>query len=140
MGMCVSYTYGALLTANGNMRALNYMALGAVGVSVLLNVLLIPRYQALGAAMANACTQLVTIVVHVLLARRYLHIGIRVKLLLRLILFVVLSLAMGSLLRRSIDRWQLGWLSAMVCSAGVALLLGLLRYRDVIKVLGRREE
>lgn len=51
--IAVSYVFGTLLTANHNLRQLNKLAAGSVLISFTLNILLIPRYQALGAAIAN---------------------------------------------------------------------------------------
>jgi O-antigen/teichoic acid export membrane protein len=55
-GYCILYIYSTLLTANGSMQLLNRLALGAVLLNVGLNYYLIPRYQALGAAMTSFIT------------------------------------------------------------------------------------
>ena len=59
--VCVSITYifGTLLTANGNLRYLNYISLIAVIINVLLNYLLIPYYGAVGSALTSFLTQLI---------------------------------------------------------------------------------
>jgi len=67
--MCISYTFGALLTANGNLRELNIMAVIAVLISIVLNLILIPRYKAQGSAIANAIAQVFTIIYHVVVAK-----------------------------------------------------------------------
>jgi len=53
--VCTSanYIFGTLLTANGNLRELNIIAILAVILSVVLNLLLIPKYQAVGSAIAS---------------------------------------------------------------------------------------
>jgi peptidoglycan biosynthesis protein MviN/MurJ (putative lipid II flippase) len=52
-----SYIYATLLTANGNIKTLNAMAAAGVGISILLNLFIIPRYGAPGAALVAAITQ-----------------------------------------------------------------------------------
>jgi O-antigen/teichoic acid export membrane protein len=52
-----SYIYATLLTANGNIRTLNGMAAAGVLISILLNLFIIPRYGAPGAATVAAITQ-----------------------------------------------------------------------------------
>jgi O-antigen/teichoic acid export membrane protein len=64
------YVFGSLLTAENRLRGLNRIAvLGVVG-NVLLNVLLIPRYQALGAAYATLLTQGLVAVAHLVFTAR----------------------------------------------------------------------
>lgn len=52
-----TYVFGTMLTARGNLRQLNYVALGGFLLNVVLNALLIPRYGAQGAAIATLTTQ-----------------------------------------------------------------------------------
>lgn len=58
--VCVSLTYifGTLLTANGNLRYLNYVSLIGVIINITLNLILIPYYGALGSALTSLFTQL----------------------------------------------------------------------------------
>ena len=60
--LCVSstYIYGTLLTANGNLYHLNIVAGFGVLLNIVLNFTLIPRYQALGSAIASLITQFLT--------------------------------------------------------------------------------
>ena len=70
VGVCVTYVFGTLLTASGDLRLLNWMAAGGALLNVALNLLLIPRLQAEGAAWASLVTQLATAGVQVVLAGR----------------------------------------------------------------------
>jgi O-antigen/teichoic acid export membrane protein len=47
------YIFGTLLTANGNLTGLNLIAGISVLINIFLNMVLIPRYQALGSAIAS---------------------------------------------------------------------------------------
>ena len=58
--ICMNFIFGTLLTANGNLKALNLISLGGIAANVCVNLLLIPKYGALGAAIATCCTQMVT--------------------------------------------------------------------------------
>jgi O-antigen/teichoic acid export membrane protein len=51
------YIFGTLLTANGSLKILNILALIALIANFGLNLWLIPKYQALGAAYAAIITQ-----------------------------------------------------------------------------------
>ena len=55
LGMAGTIIYGTLLTANGNLRALNITSAIAVVINIVLNLILIPKYQVLGAAIFGSC-------------------------------------------------------------------------------------
>lgn len=65
-----TYIFGTLLTARGDLRLLNGMAFGGVLLNVLLNVYLIPRSGAPGAALASLITQGLTAIVQVAMVMR----------------------------------------------------------------------
>jgi len=66
IGMCISIIYGTLLTAGGKMKFLNQLAVGSIILNILLNIYLIPRYGAQGAAFATCITQLSTSLVQLI--------------------------------------------------------------------------
>ena len=70
VAVCITYVFGTLLTASGDLRALNFMAAGGMVLNIALNLVLIPRYQALGAAWAGLITQGATALVQVAIAAR----------------------------------------------------------------------
>jgi O-antigen/teichoic acid export membrane protein len=53
----LSNVYSTLLTSNGDLKTLNWIAFGGVVLNIGLNFLLIPVYQSLGAAIAALITQ-----------------------------------------------------------------------------------
>jgi O-antigen/teichoic acid export membrane protein len=70
--VCTTYIFGTLLTASGDLKALNRMAAFGMLLNIGLNLVLIPRYQALGAAWASLITQGLTALVQVgLCVRRF---------------------------------------------------------------------
>jgi O-antigen/teichoic acid export membrane protein len=54
---CMMYVYSTLLTANGNLKLLNKIALLGVVINLVLNACLIPMFKAQGAAVAAFITQ-----------------------------------------------------------------------------------
>ncbi len=57
VGFAMAYIFGTLLTANGNLKVLNRIAVGGLLVNLVFNLLLIPSYGAYGAAIATLATQ-----------------------------------------------------------------------------------
>lgn len=55
--MCLVYTFGTLLTAKGDIKAMNLFAIIALTVNIGLNLILIPKYQSHGASYSSLITQ-----------------------------------------------------------------------------------
>lgn len=87
------YIFGTLLTANGNLRQLNQVALAGMSLNVLLNALLIPHLKAQGAAYASLITQFITAGAQILLAHRIFGFKFRWGLLSKYALFLLIAFA-----------------------------------------------
>jgi O-antigen/teichoic acid export membrane protein len=59
------YVFGTLLTAKGDLKVLNTIALLGIILSISLNLVLIPKNGAVGAAKAALITQLVVALAHI---------------------------------------------------------------------------
>lgn len=70
----LTYIYGTLLTAAGKLKQLNYMAAGGLLFNVILNLVLIPRYKAEGAAMVALLTQCLTALAQIIIAHKVLNL------------------------------------------------------------------
>lgn len=57
IAVSLSYVTGTLLTASGDLRSLNRIALFSVGLNIVLNLWLIPKWGAWGSALATVFTQ-----------------------------------------------------------------------------------
>lgn len=86
----MNYLFGTLLTANGSMKQLNIIAAIGIVINVTVNLLLIPRMQACGSAVASFCTQFVVSVLQFVLAMRIIGIPLKSLPWLRCGLFVAL--------------------------------------------------
>lgn len=90
-----TYIFGTLLTANGNLRALNYMALFGVILNLTLNFILIPKYEVLGAANATLITQIITACIQIILAYRLFKFKIDFVLLFKIIFFSLILITIN---------------------------------------------
>ena len=87
-GVSLTCIFGTLLTASGNLRKQNYVALGGILVNVVLNLILIPRYQAMGSAVSSLVTQLITGLLQVYLCYKVFHFKVNKRLLTSLAFFI----------------------------------------------------
>jgi O-antigen/teichoic acid export membrane protein len=139
LGMCISYTFGALLTANGNLKQLNIIAGLAVLMSLCLNLILIPRHQVFGAAITNASVQVVTIIAQIILAIKIFHFKFNIKLILKLVLFLGLLLLLTYVVSQSALAWIKGAAVIIVLGLAIAIGTGLISIRGLLSIL-RQEQ
>jgi O-antigen/teichoic acid export membrane protein len=86
----MSYLWGTLLTANGDMRLMNRIAAIAVLFNIGLNYLLIPTYTAFGSAVASLATQALVAVLQLIIAYRKTGARLERSVVIRSVAFVVI--------------------------------------------------
>ncbi len=118
VGYASTYVFGTLLTAKGDLRNLNIIAAVGVFVSLLLNLILIPRFFALGSAFANFFAQWITAILQIRLAHRYFRFPVKRRYLLSLLLFVVSTIVVFIIL----DRLAFPWYGKLIAGIFFAML------------------
>jgi len=134
----VSYIYGTLLTANNNLRYLNILAAITVVINISLNLLLIPRHQAYGAAIASLCSQGFYALSQLLLSIRLIRIPYNSDILIRLVVFVGLNLGAG-FLSLLLPGWIAGFFALLTSCIITALVLGLIRPAELWRTFTEAE-
>ncbi|MCS7027770.1 MAG: oligosaccharide flippase family protein [Bacteroidia bacterium] len=95
IGFVLIYMFGTLLTSAEMLDKLSQITLVGAIMSLLLNGILIPKYHALGAAIALLCTQILMVVLHVLLCQRRFSFTYQKTYLAKNVLFVAASFFIG---------------------------------------------
>lgn len=134
----ISYIYGTLLTANNNLRQLNILAASVVVINITLNLILIPRYQAYGAAISSLISQATYALLQLLISVRVLRIPLNGKIFLRLLGFLAMNLIAGYL-SRYIPGWIPGFFVLLGSCLVSSLFLGLLRPREILSIVRTQE-
>ena len=127
----MTYIYGTLLTANGSLKQLNIMAATGVVVNVLLNVLLIPRFKAVGAAFSSLSVQMLMAVIQFVLVHKILKLKIYSAEVGHLVAFSVLVVASTLLLKLLPMQWYFSF--AITLAVNVALIFAT-RLLDIKKM------
>lgn len=83
-----TYIFGTLLTSNGNLRELNIMASLGMLFNILVNFVMIRRYEAVGAAFTSFVTQFLTAVFQVIMSQMVFRFKVNYGFLARLIIFL----------------------------------------------------
>ncbi len=134
IGIATTYIFGTLLTANGSIKQLNIMAFVGVILNIVLNLILIPKYQAFGSAYASLTTQLFTGATQLFLALYIFKLKPRITFLIQLLLFVGVVAVLGSL-SKQIDHWISGYIAMIGGSVLFAILLKLFNLKDIYKII-----
>lgn len=94
MPLSLNYVFGTLLTAAGSMKRMNFLALGGLAINLLLNIWLIPVKGAVGAAVATGLTQMFILAGQFLSCYHRFSWQIDNRFMLRIGLFLALSLSL----------------------------------------------
>jgi O-antigen/teichoic acid export membrane protein len=126
VAISTTYVFGTLLTANGNMRALNIMAFSGMIFNVGMNLLFIKVFEleAVGTAISSLCTQLLTALAQVLIVQRKLHFRVNWRLIFTLIVYIAGVIAIANLTHSYMHGSQtnsLGWLPGFILMCAVSL-------------------
>lgn len=140
VAISTTYIFGTLLTANGNLRELNILASTAVFINIVLNLILIPEYQALGAAISSLVTQVYMALLQVIVSFRKIRLKPDYGFLITLVAFVLGVFLIGYLGGRFMDNWYRGAIMMILSSLVLMFLTKLLRFKDLYRIVRSGEE
>jgi O-antigen/teichoic acid export membrane protein len=129
-----SYIYGTLLTANNNLRQLNLLASATVVINVGLNLVLIPRFHALGAAISSLSSQAFYAIIQIILTSRIIRIPLNGDIFLRLLAFLAMNLLIAAL-SLMLPGWWPGFILLLASCLASSLLLGLIRPAELLSII-----
>ena len=135
--VCISTTYifGTLLTANGNLKFLNVLAGFAVLINIGLNLVFIPKWQALGSAVASLITQLLVSVVQVLFANKTFQFKPSLKGGLQFVGFVMGVFLIAYITHLYFVSWTLAILVFVTLSFLFAFSIHMIPIRKMIQII-----
>jgi len=121
-----------LLTANGSVKRLNQIVALGVFLNISLNLILIPYYKAMGAAMATLCTQLIVFFLQFLTSNKILKVKVPILFWGRIILFAALTVAVNfSLTNIFKSTWFTIFVISIIINSIIAFPLKLIRIQDL---------
>lgn len=134
--MSATYVFGTLLTANGNLKELNKMALLGLMFNLVLNFILIPIIGAMGAAIATLLTQFFTALWQIWLVKKYFHLRINVKLIAKIVMLSLIGIVLSFFAQRHQELFNLiGFVGLVFVLMGITFLLKIFSVSDLKKKL-----
>lgn len=129
----ITYIFGTLLTANGNLRFLNLISGIGVLLNIGLNLLLIPKYQVVGAAVSSVFTQFTMALLQFLLTYRIFEVKIGKWKIVSFCVFVAGSIVITVLTYNLFSFWLLGFIT---CLSGCFLLAFFVKIFKISEIIG----
>lgn len=130
---CINYIYATLLTAQGSLKQLIVVASVAVVINLGLNLVLMPRYGALGAAITCCVTMYYVAITNIFLSQKMIRLKTNIRWLLQYLVFIILIVASVKLIL-GIPGGIWLHLGSIALAAGIAMLLcGFVPFRKIIE-------
>lgn len=131
VSISVTYIFGTLLTANGNLRQLNIVAACGVVINLTLNFIFIPHFQAVGAAFTSLCVQFSTCVIQFFIAKKTFNLCLGISFWLRLLAFISTISLSTYLVSQNTGNWLTGFGISFATCILLAFITRMLDYREI---------
>jgi len=135
VAISITYVFGTLLTANGNLKELNIVAASGMVISFVLNWVLIPRLLAPGSAYASISSQFVTAIIQVILVQRVFRFRVNYRFLMILALYIGGVILINVLSKNTGFDWEVNFVIMIIASFLLAFSLRLLHVKSLLKIL-----
>jgi O-antigen/teichoic acid export membrane protein len=135
------YIFGTLMTANANLRQLNIIAISGVVLNVVLNLLLIPKYEVFGATLATLITQSLVAVVHIVWSKSIFKLHFSKTFFIQILSFVSLAIGFNYLAVHffNFNNWIIDFVLATVLTVLAAFGTKLIDLKAFLEILKSRE-
>lgn len=131
VSISITYIFGTLLTANGNLKQLNIVAAAGVTLNLTLNFIFIPTFEAKGAAFTSLCVQFATCLIQYLIARKIFNLRFGVAYWFRISLFVILLALVSYILKSSDIYWLYSFLTSLFGGIIIAFITKMLDFKEL---------
>ena len=134
-GVCMFYVFGTLMTANENLKALNIIAFSGLVLNLIFNFILIPKYQATGAAFTTMITQVFAGGAQLIFVVIAFKLKPNFKLLSSFLAYVILFIGINYLIVNQMDNSFISFLFSGVAGGLLLLLTGTISIRSIINFM-----
>ena len=135
VSISITYIFGTLLTANGNLKQLNIVAACGVMINLILNFIFIPHYKAIGAAFTSLCVQFVTCVIQFFIAKKIFNLQLGNSFWFRLITFILLISITAYVSTLLELKWWMSFGAACLACIIIAFITRMLDYREIKDIM-----
>jgi len=138
LGSTTMYVFSTLLTANGNLKQLNLIALTGIVLNFGINFILVPRLQSVGAAYASLSTQLFTAGAYFILAQYIFRFKADFRFLGSLLALIIIVLGLNFLSKELPFHWLINFSLMLIISFFAAFILKLINLPEMYRLVKDR--
>jgi len=135
LGSTTMYVFSTLLTANGNLKQLNLIALAGILLNFGINIFMVPRLQAVGAAYASLVTQLFTAGAYLIMAHYFFRFKVDYRFIVNLLLFIALVVGFNIISKELSYPWLISFSIMLTASFLSAFALRLINIVEMVRLL-----
>jgi O-antigen/teichoic acid export membrane protein len=135
LGSTTMYVFSTLLTANGNLKQLNLIALSGIVVNFTINGILVPRMHAAGAAVASLATQLFTAGAYMIMAGRYFRLKSGLGFTSRIIIYAIMVVVFNLISKELPFTWLASFSIMLTACMLAAFGLRLINIAEMVKLV-----
>jgi O-antigen/teichoic acid export membrane protein len=135
LSISITYIFGALLTANGSLKQLNILAGITVFINISINLILIPRYKAEGAAYASVASQGFFAISQIILSKKIFLLKPDYTIILRYAGFVLLLTISGIVFEKLRIPWFNGFLLLSLLGVILSWLLRIITPKVLYSII-----
>lgn len=128
-----TYIFGTLLTANGNLKQLNTMAIIGICINLILNFILIPHYKAMGSAVSSLITQFFTAGIQFYFAYKIFKFKVNIRLIIALLIFIAGIVIFNYMSRSFTQNWMINFATMVVFCGLWAFVSGLINIKSIYR-------
>lgn len=140
ISISISYIFGTLLTANGNLTLLNKLAAIAVVLNIVLNFILIPQYKAVGCAMASVVSQGFMAISQVFFSVKIFQFRVRKALIIKTIAYAAFMVLLCVLSFEIITSWAIRYVGVILIGIFSAMIIQLIDIRMIGEIFSETEK
>ncbi len=134
IAICSSYIFGTLLTAKGNIKLLNTIALLAVVLNVLCNYLIIPTMGAKGAAWVSLSTFSLVAILHAYYSFKHFKLNYNFGGITKFLVIGILCFCLGYIGQYTHIHWILAFTGNIIIGLSLLILTKLVPVRDFFNI------
>lgn len=131
VSISITYIFGTLLTANGNLRQLNFVAAIGVIINVALNFIFIPKFKAQGAAFTSLCVQFSTCFIQFFIAKKTFGFKLGTKFWISILSFITTTTIITILLKNSSLNWIYSFIISLFLGIITAFITKTLDFKEI---------
>ena len=133
--LSTTYVFGTLLTANGSLKLLNLVAATGVVVNILLNLIVIPRFQSVGAACTSLSVQFITAFAQYLISEKVFKLKLGAGYWLHMLLFLGCIVLCTWLTRMLHLNWMVSFVIGFALNVGLIFITRLLSLKEIVSLV-----